>query len=119
MDLREKYCASDDVIKHRRDFDWLLEAVTKVTLASENGARSNTSVLQSNVECVQYLVEKKSLPVNCLSSDAGNTYVTLSPPSFPSLSPSLALPLSPSLSLSLSLCVTGFCIVLYRDRIFQ
>jgi hypothetical protein len=31
MALRERFSGSDDVIKHRRDFDWLLEAVTKVT----------------------------------------------------------------------------------------
>jgi hypothetical protein len=56
MALRERFSGSDDVIKHRRDFDWLLEAVTK-----------------SKEECVRYLVERHSLPVNCHSSDAGNT----------------------------------------------
>ena len=30
MSLRERFCGGDDIIKHRRDFDWLLEAVTKV-----------------------------------------------------------------------------------------
>ena len=31
MGLRERFSSDDDIIKHRRDFDWLLEAVTKVT----------------------------------------------------------------------------------------
>ena len=31
MGLRERFCRDDDIAKHRRDFDWLLEAVTKVT----------------------------------------------------------------------------------------
>ena len=30
MSLRERFCGGDDVVKHRRDFDWLLEAVNKV-----------------------------------------------------------------------------------------
>ena len=31
MGLRERFSGDDDITKHRRDFDWLLEAVTKVT----------------------------------------------------------------------------------------
>jgi hypothetical protein len=56
MGLRERFSGDDDITKHRRDFDWLLEAVTK-----------------SNVELVKYLVEKHHLPVNCQSRDASNT----------------------------------------------
>jgi hypothetical protein len=56
MSLRERFCGGDDIIKHRRDFDWLLEAVTK-----------------GKMEIVRYLVEKHGLPINCDSSDAGNT----------------------------------------------
>lgn len=42
--LRERFCGNDDVIKHRRDFDWLLEVVTKVT----------TNLLTLYVECDYY-----------------------------------------------------------------
>ena len=86
MSLRERFCGGDDVVKHRRDFDWLLEAVTKVTeslfilyvfFETFSVHRLNcvvvVVVVQGRVEIVSYLVERCGLPVNCLSRDAGNT----------------------------------------------
>ena len=86
MSLRERFCGGDDVVKHRRDFDWLLEAVTKVTeslliciyvfyisVHRLNCVVVVVVVVQGRVEIVSYLVERCGLPVNCLSRDAGNT----------------------------------------------
>lgn len=59
--LRDK-CCEDAESKHKHDFDWLLEAVTKATHTPND-----------NCECVKHLVQKHSISINCQSSSHGNS----------------------------------------------
>lgn len=78
--LTRRVYAADAVAAHRYDYDWLLEAVVKVTIVLTLAVfQVHRDILwcgyfQGNHERIGHLVKSCGLNVNCQDREVGNRY---------------------------------------------